>query len=233
EPMTIALNLRDTLVPHFLRAFDHSFIAQRSPWGWLRDWFFLCYQANLLLAFGSVAWLVIVRELWRRSGESPRPSHLFWSAFVGGVVFLGVAANGARNPWGLAHICLQPLVLLGLAFLASRVERLGRVWQLVLLAGGTVDFCLGIVLQFAVESFALDRWLAADQPILAIFHSYTLSAFTNLAGKIHNHLGFFADDFTPPPALIVAILASILIVTLARTRPDQPCLHLPQPAPSL
>jgi len=64
--------------------------------------------------------------------------------------------HGARETLGLAHICLQPLVLLRArgagaharrsAALAARARR-----------RATVDFLLGIALHFGVQSRALDR----------------------------------------------------------------------------
>jgi hypothetical protein len=214
----IALNLRDTLVPHFLRSFDDPLLAQRSPWGWLRDWCFQCYQINLLFVFGSVAWLVILRELFRAARGAAARARNFWGAFLPGVVVLGVAAHGARDHWGLAHICLQGLVLLGLAFLAARWTALGRGWRLALLGGAVVDFVLGIALQFGVESYALDRWFAAGRPPDDTLRSYNEPAFMNLLGKIHNRLDFFSDVFAPPPALVLALLAAILMLALVRAR---------------
>jgi hypothetical protein len=212
----IALNLWDTLVPHFLRTFDTSLIAQRSPWGLSRDWFFQCYQINLLFAFGSVAWLAIGRELFR-AARPPR-AVAFWVWFVAVVVFLGVATHGARDHWGLAHICLQGLVLLGLAFLAARWSELGRGWRLALIAGAAADFTLGIALQFGIQSYAFDRWLAAGQPADESLRSYSEPAFKNLAGKIVNHLDFFSDTFAPPAALVLGLLAAIFTLALLRTR---------------
>ena len=212
----IALNLRDTLVPHFLRPLDGALIAQTSRWGYWHDWFFQLYQLNLFLVFGSVGWLVLGRELVRAwPGATPR-SRWFWALFSGGVIILGVAVHGARDTWGLAHICLQALVLLGLAFLASRWAGLGRAWQRVLLAGVAVDFVLGIALHFAVQNYAPDRWFTPDRAPEAILRSYSETSLMNAAGKLVNHLVFFRDEFQPAAALVLALLAGIL--TLAVTR---------------
>jgi hypothetical protein len=219
----IALNLRDTLVPHFLRPVDPAFIDQRSSWGWWRDWFFQCYQINLPLALGSVAWLALLRELWRAGRTAAAGARTFWIWFAATVVVLGVATHGARDHWGLAHICLQGLVLLGLAFLAARWSEIGRPWRLALVAGATVDFALGIALQFAVQSYALDRWLARGRSPDDVLRSYNEPAFMNLAGKIHNQLAFFNDVFAPPSALVLALLAAFLILALVRARAASPC----------
>ncbi len=122
----IALNLRDTLIPTFLRHPNEDLIRQTSVLGQLRDACFNSYQLNLPLAFGCVAWLALARELWRAGRAAPPATHRFWAGFIAGVAFLGIATHGARDEWGLTHICLQALVLLGLAFLAARWSELGR-----------------------------------------------------------------------------------------------------------
>ncbi|MEI7552753.1 MAG: hypothetical protein WCL24_10540 [Verrucomicrobiota bacterium] len=220
----IALNLRDTLVPHFLRPLDGSLIAQRSPWGYARDWCFQLYQLNLPLMLGSLAWLVLARELVRAGRSAPAARRRFWLAFVGGGVVLGVAVHGARDHWGLGHICLQTLVVLGLAFLAARWPVLSRGARRVLVAGAVVDAGLGLALHFAVQSYALDRWLAPGQPPGELLRSYSDSAFMNLAGKLFHHLRFLADMGPHAGALALALLAVMLPLALRQaacaTRPS-------------
>jgi hypothetical protein len=214
--LKVALNLRDTLVPHFLRTVDGTLIAQRSPWGYWSDWCFQLYQVNLFFMFGSVAWLGLIRELVRGGRAAPARRRWFWGFLAGGAVILGVAVIGARDHWGLGHICLQTVVVLGLACLAARWPDLSRGWRRTLLAGAAVDFCLGIALHFAVQSYALDRWLAPDEPPLDLLKSYSDSAFMNLAGKLAHHLRFLSDAFPRSGALVLALLAGILTLTLIR-----------------
>jgi hypothetical protein len=221
--LKILLNLRDTLVPHFLRPLDQALIAQRSPWGWWRDWFFQCYQLNLWLACGSIAWLTIIHELVRTSSAATRRDRIFWGTFVVGAIALGVATHGARDTWGLTHICLQALVLLGLAFLAARWSGLNRAWRLALLAGATVDLSLGIALHFGVQSYALDAWFARGQPALETLTSYSEMATMNLQGKVVNHLTFFAEGISPSwlaPMLLVLTLTTA--IACARGTPASP-----------
>jgi len=214
----IVLNLRDTLVPHFLRPLDTSLIAQRSPWGWWHDWFFQAYQLNLPLAFGSVAWFVILRECWRAGQTTTPVARRFWAGFVVIVVLLGVATHGARDTWGLAHICLQPLVLLGLAFLAARWTDLERGWRLVLVAGATIDFVLGIALHFAVQNFAVDRWLTPARDVRDVVTSYNAVTAGNTFALAQNDLDTFSVRLNAPPVLIVAVLAAALALVVLRTR---------------
>jgi 4-amino-4-deoxy-L-arabinose transferase-like glycosyltransferase len=214
----IALNLRDTIVPHFLRSLDTSLIAQTSPWGGWRDWFFQSYQLNLPLALGSLAWLAVAREAWRTAKSARRSIAAAWIVFVGGVVVLGTASHGQRDHWGLTHICLQALVILGLAFLAARWRGLGRGWRLALIAGATVDFAGGIALQFGVQSFAFERWLAPGRSADDMFATLSLPARMNLAGRIKNQVEFLSDALAVPPAGIACGLALLLGLALWRTR---------------
>lgn len=216
--LKIALNLRDTLVPHFLRSPDAAFIAQRSVWGGWRDWWFQLYQVNLLFVFGSVGWLVLAIELVRRWRESAARTRAFWLLFAGGGIFLGVAVHGARDTWGLAHICLQTVVVLGLVVLAARWSQLARGWRFALIAGAAVDFVLGIALQFGAQSYLLDRWFAPGRDPSDTLTSYNHVALLNLGGKIRNHLAFFTDVFPVPIALVLALLAAVLMLALVRTR---------------
>jgi len=154
-----SLNLVDTLVPPFARAVDAGFIAQPGWAGYLRDYFFLLYQANLVWMFGSVGGLTLLWLLWRgwRQARSAgaRSLRRFWLWFIVCTTVLGTAAYGGVAPWGVAHLCLQGLLGLGLALLAARLAATPRWWHFVFAAGLLADFALGVGLQFSLEHRAL------------------------------------------------------------------------------
>ncbi len=230
----IALNLRDTIVPHHLRDLDRALIAQKGTWGALRDSCFQLYQVNLLFAFGSAAWLVLGAQLaraWRSTPSLPRRA---WAAFIAGAVFLGVAVHGARDTWGLTHICLQPLVLLGLAFLAAAWPQLSRGWRTLLIAGAAVDFVFGIALHFAVQHLAFERW-GGPAAFAAWQSNASESAVMNMAAKLQHQLRFFGDALAAPSSVIVAFLLALLSCALWRARParDPSCLAEPAPAATI
>jgi len=215
---TMALNLRDTVVPHFLRPIDFSPLQQASVAGWWRDWFFQLYQPNLFFAFGSISWLVLLRELVRGTPDASRQRRLFWILFITGAVLLGVMVHSGRDPWGLAHICLQPLVLLGLALIAARWDSLGRGWQRLLLAGVTLDLCLGIILHIGMQNGAVIRWTANADP--ATDYSSLLAATDqfNLQTKLANEW-VFAGDLPGAAAWLVLIgLGGLLALAVSGTR---------------
>ena len=217
--VTMVLNLRDSVIPPQVRGFKGALFRQSSAWGALRDQCFLVYQLNPLLALGSVGWIAVVREALRAAAAAARRDRVLWTGALAGFVLLSYASYGDRDHYGIGHICLQSLVLLGLAFLASRWETLGRGWRVALMAGWAADFCLGIALQFAVEDFALDRWFAPGRSLMEVSRSYSAVSQANLSEKIIAQLAYFADIVPTPPALVLALLGAILCLALVRARP--------------
>lgn len=217
----MALNLRDTLIPPQVRGFHGKLFAQASPWGSLRDQFFIVYQLNLVLALGSVGFLAVARQGARAARAAPREG-AFWAALLGGVVILSLAAYGDRDHYGIAHICMQSLVLLGLAFLASRWDALPRGWRAALALGCAADLCLGIALQFAVEDLAIDRWLTPQRNLMQVAESYSGVYQVNLSEKIIAHDAYFSDILGVWPAFMLALLGAILCVALVRAARARP-----------
>ena len=214
----IALNLRDTLIPPQVRGFSGTLFRQTSPWGSLRDQCFLLYQVNLLFALGCVGWVAVAREGWRESRSAPRRDLQFWAIAIAGFLIGSIAVYGDREHYGITHICLQSVVLLGLAFLASRWERIGPGWRVALVTGCAVDFCLGIALQFAVEDFAIDNWLNPGRPLAEVAKTYSAVTQANLDEKIIAQTPYFSDTVTTPPALVLALLGAIFCMALLRAR---------------
>ncbi len=229
--LRMVLNLRDTLIPPQVRGFRGTLFQQSSPWGALRDQFFLVYQLNLLLALGLVGWAAVARESVRAARASGPSDRAFWILAVAGIVVASLATYGDHDHYGNAHICLQPLVLLGLAFLASRWGGLGRGWRAALAAGWAVDFCMGIALQFAVEDFALDRWLTPRLSLLEVSRTYTLVSQQNLEEKLVSGDAYFSDLLPTRPALILVLLGAILCMAAVRAF-GAPRGEAPSPSPA-
>jgi 4-amino-4-deoxy-L-arabinose transferase-like glycosyltransferase len=223
----LVLNIRDTLVPHFLRTVDPALMAQQSAAGWWRDWFFQSYQVNLPLALGSVGGIVVARELVRAAKDAGRSESWFWMGFVSSVVLLGIVVHGTRDHWGLAHICLQPVALLGLAFLAARWASLPRGWKLAALVGAAADFSFGILLHFSVQSFAIDRWLGLQGALPQFVAHYNQSAGMNFGAKAMHHLAFLSDAMGTSPGIggLALALVALLAFALVRSRAFPPDGH--------
>ena len=214
----MVLNVRDTLVPHFLRDVDYSGIAQRSRWAWWRDWFFLAYQLNFFFTFGSITWLVIGFQIVRISSAQSAPVRFAWVLGTVFVIVLGVAVVAGRDKWGLAHICLQPVVILGLGFLAARWRTLSRGWKLAIGIGGVVDFVLGVVLHFGLQSLLFDPSAGPGRGLRWIFENYSEFAAMNLRAKLLISRDFFGDTLAVGSPLLLALLLMLLLLALERAR---------------
>jgi hypothetical protein len=139
-----------------------------------------------------------------------------WSWVITGIVILGIAVHGARDHWGLTHICLQALTMLGLALIAGRWPSLGGIWRVLVVVGAFIDLSLGIVLNFAIQSFAVDRWLSPTATLAERMSAYSESTVMNLVGKIRNHLEFVSDVAGITPAWIGSFLAVTLVLAIAQ-----------------
>jgi hypothetical protein len=209
-------NLVNSVVPHPLRAagreYMQKYLEQKSTLGWLRDWAFLIYQVNAAGALGSVGGLLalyLVGRRWRAAPPRARPELRFWLAFAVGSFVLGIAVHGTADDVGLVHICLQPLMLLGVVFVAASVPDLPAWLRAVALAGCAVDFAVGVLLHFAMENgVATLTTLPAYPRQLVISNTMGLSqaAALNWGYAAIHSMRFFGERFAAAaPALEVAL----------------------------
>jgi len=156
----IALNIRDTIVPNFARGVSSDARSSLATWGGLRETAFMAYQSNLVLALGSAGLLLLAAAAGRarrgNGGARDADDAPFWIGFVAAGLVVGLAAHGARDQLGLAHLVLQPIVLVALAWLAAGFPGWPRAWRIVALAGLVLDFALGVALHFWLQSYPLD-----------------------------------------------------------------------------
>lgn len=219
---TPLLNLWDTLVPFPLRGEPtDGLITQPSRLGRLRDVAFNLYQVNLAFAFGMAGLWVLLQGLRLRSRARPAgdgAERRFLLAAVPAVVVIGVFVHTIRDHWGLTHICLQPLVLLGLTAAAVVLPSLPAGAKAVWAALAVVDFTLGIALQFGLESWLLAPRVAPGRDPLAFIHQLNGVAGVNAIDKWAMHLRFFADRLNVPAAMIGLWLALWLGWALLRVQ---------------
>ena len=130
----IAANFFDTVVPHPLRNDAGTGILQQpSSLGYFRDYFFLLYQTNAIFGIGLLAGPIAIYLLWQGWRRRQGPWR-FWLAFVTFCLIVGVAVHGERETFGVAHVTLQPLLLLGLCLVAAsflslcRAPSRGSLW---------------------------------------------------------------------------------------------------------
>jgi hypothetical protein len=92
-----------------------------------------------------------------RAGLAPlRPERRFWRRFLIIVPLVGIAAQDQYTDFGLVHICLQPVTLMGVTLVAAAAATLSRRVRLLLAAGAAVDFLLGIFLHFSLQRYTFE-----------------------------------------------------------------------------
>ena len=83
---------------------------------------------------------------------------MFWTWLFGAGFLLGVAVHGARDTVGLAHICLQPLMLIAVVASATALPRLPSLIRVLALAGLAWDYLVGVMLQFWLEHLPVEAF---------------------------------------------------------------------------
>jgi hypothetical protein len=222
----VARNLVTTLVPHPLRVGWDEFRAtffQPNPWGLVRDYAFNILQSNLVLGIGSLGGLIVLwllaRRSWPRSPGSA-PELRFWLFLVTVGAVFSIATNPAVDPYGVAHVCSQPLVLLGLVFLAARLSALPRWCRVLAAVGVAVDFLLGIFLHFSLEHWQLGTTTVGTTRIMSLDAGMlNVTAIGNLVGKETLAAAFWGDHFAGHlPWLQAAALVGFALLFLGLLR---------------
>ncbi|MCE9565374.1 MAG: hypothetical protein K8U57_25355 [Planctomycetes bacterium] len=159
----VASNTLRTLVPHPVylpRATFEEFFWQPNRLGYWREYWFLIYQTALFpmmgLAGGLIVTYLLTRDLQDRQ-RIPRSLRVFWVSFIPFCTLVGIAVNGGQELVGMAHVCLQPLALLGVVYLAASLGTLPVWLRRVALLGVAFDAAVGIVLHVHMLRYSLDR----------------------------------------------------------------------------
>jgi hypothetical protein len=222
-----ALNLRDSLVPHLVRDVAWDARSQGLNWGHVRDAAFLLYEGNLILALGCVGGaLLIANAILRRARHvDARPgarsdTAWFWAAFAAFNLITGIAVHGARMPFGLAYCAQQPIIYLGVVWIAIRFLDWPRWLRCVAAAGLLFDAAVGVLLHFWIESYPLDLPVSWTGP-LGLRHDDLMIGMAgwNWDQKIGNGVVFAGDlvaDAAWLPMTAVALALAVAVAALLR-----------------
>jgi hypothetical protein len=199
----IAENTFNTLVPFPLRASFESGdeISRRLPGkklAYLRDWCFCIYQTSFPAMLGLGGLTLVVWQLANFYFHPPRDPwqhrYAFWFWFVGVVTFISIAVQGEYDYFGVAHICLQPMVLLGLTFAAVALPHVPRLLRGVALVGLLIDASLGILLHFHLLQNDFGIVPASNGRVTFRFHlEMGKSALNSSLAKYNHNLTFLGD----------------------------------------
>jgi hypothetical protein len=151
-----AENLYRSIVPHPLRRGPlMNFVAETSIPGWLREYFFLIYQPNAVFAMGMAGGPLVLyllyRVLWRERHTGRRQPQRFWLILIPCGLLLGTAAHPGAEVFGVAHVTLLTLLVLGLSLLAGSLPFLSRAARGAIVIGCVLDFSLGVFLQARMQ----------------------------------------------------------------------------------
>ena len=148
----ISGNLFDSFVPVILHdSAKLQLYSQPYRPAVLRDATFGIYQTNVILMMGLVGGPLVVWFLIQafRSGKRGG-ERSFWLWLIGFSVIVGIATTGERDEFGVGHLTLVPMEMLGLTLLSSQFYK-KRAIAFAILTGCAVDFGLGVFLHARVQ----------------------------------------------------------------------------------
>lgn len=203
--LTIAWdNLRHSLIPDWDSPLLGVLMQQADLSARLRDFCFLLYQQNLPVAFGLGNLCVLG---WHLTKTKLHPAARLWLIAIPILLVLGTAVHTTRSELGLVHICLQPLILLGLSWVAIGHEALPRWLKVVWLTGLMADTGLGIALHFGLQSLLLPQLEHPGLTHFELIGRWVSTAMLNYGGKQHLAQPFLGDIILPVmPWLPIALL---------------------------
>ena len=215
----IFLNLRNTIIPYFLRDVGPLFFVQGNQLAFIRNAAFMVYQVNLLFMMGSISAFLIILALIKHSSNiwrTQKEQSCLLAFFLTFSTVLGIAVIGEIDQYGLAHICLQPLALLGIVFLSANYISFGRWSKFLLYIGIFIDFVLGIFLHFYIQRLDFPKIYATVNTEQS--YSNILLNFTHF--KMNS--GFvFLGDYSRAYLLIFIFLVFIILIALRIRQSNQ------------
>jgi hypothetical protein len=215
--MKVLKNQYFTLVPHPFNERKERF-DQPNRWGFLRDYLFLIYQTNIIFAMGCVGGPLVLYQLARcclQRKQGDRDLRRFWIYFAPSSAALGIAVHPTEEIFGVAHICAQPLILIGITFLAVRYVTLPRVVRWLVWVGLLIDFFVGVYLHFTLENHVF-RVRMAGEATEVVFTPDTLSyaAFANYVEKTEAKVSFLGDGFASWAGYLKTLLVIVFFASL-------------------
>jgi hypothetical protein len=165
----VAVNIYHSIVPAVVRDWSSvNFFGQRSRLGFLSDNAFIFYESNVIFSMGLAGGAFVLWLLYRnwRTGGARSGEQRFWMALIPFCVVVGIAVVGEADHFGVAHVTLLPLEIMGITMLAGALP-LRRLAMMVLVTGCVVDLSLGVLLHVRAESFEVGT--ASDPFSLSVY----------------------------------------------------------------
>jgi hypothetical protein len=118
-----------------------------------RDVLVYALPSAWLLFCGMGALALLLASLCRnfRGRAVFAPEQRFWRGLIVCAFVVSVAAWDSQSDVGIAHICMQPLAIMGIVLLAVNLPVIPLWLRAVAVLGMTIDFALGILLHFHMQ----------------------------------------------------------------------------------
>jgi hypothetical protein len=106
------------------------------------------------LLFGGMGVLALVlaslcRNIHGRAVFAPEQR--FWRGLIACAFVVSIAAWDSTSDVGIAHICMQPLAIMGIVLLAVNLPVMSLWLRAIAVLGMTIDFAVGILLHFHMQ----------------------------------------------------------------------------------
>lgn len=218
----VSQNIFYTVIPHPLRGVSLGAISQSSFLGFMRDSLFFIYQTNLIFTLGSIGGLLLIYILLRslKNEGAMSMEKNFWILFIPFNIVVGIALHGAPDKFGLAHICLQTMVLLGLTFISVRIWGCSTFLKNLALIGLFMDYLLGVWVHFSLQNriFRIIEVLPG-QNLIKIDNTLSRTASNNWYVKEDRGLIFLGDflyNLSIPIQVLLAVAVLLGLMHLGR-----------------
>ncbi len=216
-------NLADTVFPTILAPECLEALRQDRLIGLIRDLPFVMYQMNLWAALTltnlvTLGWLLYRGTLTFGSARDDRGR--FWLVFISLVSVLGIAVHGPKEEgcWGLAAVCLQPVIFLTLAWLGSVLGNSSPTVKTVWMGAAVVESVGMSALHFYVQRLVMVEVGRTADGLVQLDPAAGLSTYAqaNWRLKIMNHVTFLGDTLGPVAIAVWLALAALLILLVLR-----------------
>jgi hypothetical protein len=218
EVAKFATNAWRSFIPHPVWLPFSNFEArfdQRSSLGFWRDYLFEIYQPNFIFGVGATSGAVALglalclfskRKSWRGQGW-------FWFGFLLVTIPVGIAVHPTSDTYGVAHICGQPVVLMGLALVASYFTGLPLWLRGLIILGTAIDLVAGVMTQ----------WLALAASSSSVLRFSSFARYNQEIAEQH-HVLFLANSlgqWTSAIAVGITVVGLLALCRLVRMAFDR------------
>ena len=221
-----ALNLYYTTVPVILRQVDYGAYTPRDAWVAVRDAYFNSVQSSAPLMAGVLGALVAAALLVAERRQLDWRGARFWAPLLATSLVLGTAVHTDIVDLGLAQICLLPLALVVVAWLAARVPA-HPLLRIAALLGAATDLALGILLHFGIQSFWLLRWRLPGKGDWDYAGLLGHGGRTNFEAKQHIVSQPFLHDLPGATATTALLLAGAMLLLVGIFRLSNSTASIP------